>query len=81
MPICKQCWETKITTQFPRMNARYCNDCEKAGLVPTDRRPIRTGVLKPKNATCHPDRLHSAKGLCQQCYNKAHRSKSYDVTA
>jgi hypothetical protein len=28
-------------------------------------------MSKPKNTpTCHPDRKHQAKGLCQECYSK-----------
>ena len=26
-----------------------------------------------RTATCHPDRLHNAKGLCKQCYDKFRR--------
>jgi hypothetical protein len=31
--------------------------------------------LPAKQATCHPEERHCAKGLCKSCYNKAH----YDV--
>lgn len=36
-----------------------------------------------KNATCHPDKPHVAKGLCQPCYSKfwanEHKVKSVKI--
>ena len=31
-----------------------------------------------KQATCHPDRMHFAKGLCQYCYHKPFRKRYKD---
>lgn len=30
---------------------------------------------KPRNATCHPDRKHYAKGLCKICYEGSNRTR------
>lgn len=46
------------------MRQRRCSQCQKPG---HDRR--NCGGAK-RRAACHPDRPHSARGLCKPCYRK-----------
>jgi hypothetical protein len=35
-------------------------------------------LVRAKPATCHPDRPHAARGLCQSCYEIAWRTGGLD---
>ena len=33
--------------------------------------------MSRQDPTCHPDRLHRARGLCKPCYDRAHRAGAF----
>lgn len=79
MHQCKQCWQYKPATKenYKTKQSRYCNACLESGAVPADHKPLPKGRAERKQATCHPERKQTGKGLCRACYSKNYFHKRY----
>lgn len=73
--ICKYCTNPFTTTysitERPTGPPKFCNQVCYRSWKEATKKPS-----KRKPATCHPERPHAAKGLCNSCYAKKHSAEN-----